>query len=107
CMDAGDGETANLIVRAVANTSPTPIPTQNDTDPILSRTFVAATADWAVPEWTTKGASGEDQATSDLTALLQEVVNLETWGSESDDVMFVIQNDDDDALVGFRQVATF
>lgn len=107
CMDAGDGETANLIVRAVANTSPTSIPTQNDTDPILSRPFVTATADWAVPEWTTKGASGEDQATSDLTALLQEVLDLETWGTDSDDVMFVIQNDDEDATVGFRQVATF
>lgn len=107
CMDAGDSAPANLIVRAVADTSPAAIPTETDADPILSRPFVAATADWVVPEWTTKGANGEDQATSDLTSLLQEVVDLETWGSESDDVMFVIQNNDGDALEGFRQVATF
>jgi len=107
CMNAGDSAPANLVVHAVADTAPTAIPNQNDTDPILARPMTTANVEWVVPEWTTKGARGAEQATPDLTALLQEVVDLGTWGPDSDDVMFVIQNNDEDATEGYRQISTF
>ena len=46
---------------------------------ITSRPDTAATASWAPPDWTTVGASGTDQQTSDISAVIQEIVDQSDW----------------------------
>ena len=47
---------------------------------ISSRTRTAASVEWNdIPMWTTKHEAGEDQRTSDLTPIVQEIVNRTDW----------------------------
>jgi hypothetical protein len=49
---------------------------------VSSRSYVGTTVDWNnIPVWTNAGDSGEDQATPDLSTLLQSVVNRSDWAS--------------------------
>ena len=49
---------------------------------VSSRSYITETVEWSdLPAWTTVGASGEEQATPDLSALLQSIVNRFDWVS--------------------------
>ncbi|MBI1294517.1 hypothetical protein GC175_06125, partial [bacterium] len=48
---------------------------------ISTRTRTAASVQWTPPLWTTIGAAGPDQQTPDLSAILQEIVDLPGWQS--------------------------
>jgi hypothetical protein len=56
---------------------------------ISSRTKTAASADWTIPGWTVAGASGMEQRTSDLSGIIQEVVNRDDWASGNSLVLFL------------------
>ena len=54
----------------------------NSDDDISSRSYTSGSVAWNnIPSWTSVGASGADQATPDLTSLVQEVVNRGDWAS--------------------------
>ena len=48
---------------------------------ITSRIRTSTSASWSPPAWSTKHEAGSDQQTSDLTAIVQEIVNRGGWSS--------------------------
>jgi len=48
---------------------------------ISSRALTGAAVSWTPPPWTTAGASGTDQLTPDLSAVVQEIVDRADWTS--------------------------
>ncbi|MGI9605611.1 MAG: hypothetical protein ACR2P0_05680, partial [Acidimicrobiales bacterium] len=48
---------------------------------ISIRPMTAAAAAWAPPPWTSKGEAGPAQQTSDLTTIVQELVDRAGWSS--------------------------
>ena len=56
---------------------------------ITSRSITSASAEWSPPAWSTVGESGPAQQTSDLTAVVQEIVDQGDW-SASNAMAFVI-----------------
>ncbi len=57
---------------------------------ITSRAKTSASVPWSIPVWGSKGTSGTDQRTPDLTALIQGVVNRSGWSS-GNDIAFIIE----------------
>lgn len=96
-----------LLITAEASVDPAAIPHQLDTNPISTRPLVGASVTWSdIPHWPSKGVTGTAQQTADIKDVLQAVVDLDGW-DENGDVGIIIKNNDADASVGFRQVATF
>ena len=48
---------------------------------ISSRPRTTSSAQWSPPPWTTVGEAGANQRTSDLSAVLQEIINRPGWAS--------------------------
>jgi hypothetical protein len=76
--EIGTGAAA-LTVRAEAVDDAAPFIAAKDA--ISSRGTTATSAAWAPPDWPTVGAAGAAQRTSDLSAVLQEVVSRPGWAS--------------------------
>jgi uncharacterized protein YjiK len=53
----------------------------NESQNISSRPRTAAVVSWSPPPWLTVGDAGPDQRTSDITAVIQEVVGRPGWAS--------------------------
>lgn len=58
------------------------------TNNITSRARTAASVGWTPPAWPTVGAAGADQATPNLAALMQEVINRPGWTGDA--IAFII-----------------
>jgi hypothetical protein len=48
---------------------------------ISSRPRTAASTTWSPPDWPTKNDQGPDQQTSDISAVIQEIVDRPGWSS--------------------------
>ncbi|MEM7065778.1 MAG: DUF11 domain-containing protein, partial [Cyanobacteria bacterium P01_B01_bin.77] len=70
---------ANLTIRGQAADDPL-IFSGTDFD-ISSRPTTTASVAWNPVDWTTKGAAGVDQRTTDMTAIIQEIVDRPGWSS--------------------------
>ena len=77
----------NLEVRAELSADAAPFTTA-DFD-VTSRPVTSATALWSPDAWSVRGESGPAQQTTDLTAVLQQVVDLAGWKS-GNALVFVI-----------------
>jgi uncharacterized protein YjiK len=76
--DESDSGESSLIVEGEAIDD---APTFTDTDEdISSRARTAAAVSWNPPEWSA-GDAGAEQQTSDLSAVVQEIVNRPGWSS--------------------------
>ncbi len=96
-----------LVISAEANLTPAAIPQASNAAPLSTRPVVGTTVEWTgIPDWVNKGDTTADQQTVDISALLQAVVDQAGW-DESGDANIMIANDDADATVGWRQIATF
>ena len=77
--DEKDSEATSLTIRAQAiDDAPTFRSTIRN---ISSRDTTSASADWSPEAWTTTGQAGVDQRTSDLSAVVQEIVDRPGWWS--------------------------
>lgn len=56
---------------------------------ILSRTLTTASVPWNPPSWATVNAAGTDQRTSDIAAVIQEIVKRPGWASGNSLVVIV------------------
>jgi len=56
---------------------------------ITSRTVSNINIDWDPPVWGSVGDRGEDQRTSDLTALVQNIVDRDNWTENNSMVFFI------------------
>jgi hypothetical protein len=56
---------------------------------LTTRPTTSASAPWTPPDWPTVGAAGTAQQTSDLSTVLQEVLNRPGWASGNALVLLV------------------
>jgi hypothetical protein len=56
---------------------------------VTTRPTTLATAFWSPPAWASSGLAGPDQRTTDLSALVQEVVNRGGWSSGNSLVVII------------------
>jgi hypothetical protein len=85
--DETDTVATNLTFQAQAADNP---PTfQNLPGNITSRPVTTASAAWSPAPWNTVGAAGPDQKTSDISAVIQEIVDRPGWASGNALVLIV------------------
>jgi uncharacterized repeat protein (TIGR02543 family) len=96
-----------LLITAEASSNPATIPHESNSNPISTRPVVGASVTWSgIANWPAKGVATAAQQTADIKDVLQAVVDLDGW-DEGSDVGIIIKNNDSDASVGFRQIATY
>lgn len=79
-VDESDTESTSVTIQ-IQDTGNAAQYSSSDDD-ISSRSYTSGSVAWNnIPSWTSEGASGADQATPDLTSLVQEVVNRGDWAS--------------------------
>ena len=79
--DELQSEVTNLLIRGQAADNPATFTTA--TSNISTRPRTAAGVSWSPPAWTLVGEAGANQRTSDLSAVIQEIVNRPGWVSGS------------------------
>src|SRR5690606_37714572 len=96
----------SLKITGVAAASHATIPQQEPGNNITSRPRTTAQVIWEdIPVWVGHGVTGEAQRTADISAILQELVDLPAW-SATGDAMIIIENNSGDPASNFRQIAT-
>ena len=74
-----DDEVANISINAEAIAdAPEFVSTLNN---LTARLKTTAAVAWTPAEWTEEGLAGEDQKTSNIATVVQEIVSLEDWES--------------------------
>jgi len=82
------GSTAvSLSIRGEAADDPVTFSTR--TDDITSRSRTTASVSWSPPAWSTVGAAGEAQRTSDLSPVLNQLVSRSGWASGNAVVLII------------------
>jgi hypothetical protein len=77
--DEAQSETTNLTIQGQAADDPGTFTSTSGNVSSRSRTSVSAA--WSPPAWSTIGEAGLDQRTTNLTAIVQELVNRSGWVS--------------------------
>jgi uncharacterized repeat protein (TIGR01451 family) len=86
--DEVDADDTSTTIFAELNTAPA---TFSSGDNISSRTQTGSNVSWDdIPAWSTVGESGPNQTTPDVATLVQEVIDLGSWGS-GDDIAFIFE----------------
>jgi len=100
---AGDLETANLRIFGEANINAALFvdDAQND---ITGRARVAPSVAWTPTTWGTNQRAVAQQ-TSDVSEILQAIIDQAGWTNAGNAVVLMIENDDEDASVGYRTAA--
>lgn len=78
-VDETSSETTNLIIRGQATGHASGFSTSSNN--ISNRATTAASANWSPAAWNSVGAAGNDQQTTNLNAIVQEIVNRQDWQS--------------------------
>ncbi|MEA3226946.1 MAG: hypothetical protein U9Q07_13430, partial [Planctomycetota bacterium] len=68
---------------------------------VTDRARTTAQVLWSVPNWVTVGDRGPDQATPDLAAVIQEIVNQDGWAS-GNSLVLIISDDPANPSAGIR-----
>jgi hypothetical protein len=68
---------------------------------VTSRPRTTALVQWSVPNWITVGDRGPDQATPDISAVIQEIVNQDGWAS-GNALALIISDDPANPSQGIR-----
>ena len=97
-VDETKGGTEPVSVIIDAQLSPNAEAFENVAYNVSQRSFTETVVPWSVPEWTT---TNEKFQTPDITALVQEVINLEGWAA-GNAMVFTIQDDPDNPSTGVR-----
>lgn len=97
----GGSEFVSLLIEGELNTNPAEFTTA--TNDITSRSRTVANAVWAPAEWTE--VAQKDQS-SDITAIIQEIIDLESWVSGSA-IALIISDDPDNPSEGLRCAETY
>ncbi len=86
-VDESTSETTNLTIQGEATDNAATFTTA--TGNISSRPRTGAAVAWAPPPWQTVGEAGPDQRTSDISAVVQEIVDRLGWASGNALVFFI------------------
>ena len=85
-VDEDTTETTTLTIRGQAADNP---PTFSSSANVVSRTPTVASVVWSPPPWPSRGATGSDQRTSNIAAVIQEIVNRQGWVSGNSLVIII------------------
>ena len=85
--DEAQSVATHLVVQGQAADSPAAFTTA--TGSISTRPRTVAAVGWSPPAWTPVGAAGDAQRTSDLSTVVQEIVNRPGWASGNALVLIV------------------
>ena len=86
--DESTSEATTLTIEGQAADNPGTFTSSNYN--ISSRSTTTASVSWSsIPAWNTIGESGPNQQTTDLTAIVQEIVNRGGW-SQGNSIVFII-----------------
>ncbi|MHC4633523.1 MAG: hypothetical protein ACYS9C_19930, partial [Planctomycetota bacterium] len=88
----------NLIIEG--ELSPSPATFTSALNDISKRPTTTAKVQWSVPNWTTVGASGPDQATPNIASIIQEIVNQNGWTGSA--LVLMIRDDPANPSLGIR-----
>ncbi len=61
----------------------------NASHDVSSRDMTSASATWSPDDWTSKGEAGGTQSTSDVSAIVQEIIDRDGW-AQFNDVAFIL-----------------
>ncbi|CAA6819329.1 MAG: Chitinase (EC [uncultured Thiotrichaceae bacterium] len=86
--DETDSEDTNLIIYGDSNVNPAAF-TETNGD-ISDRILTAASSDWAPAPWSTIGEQDVDQRSSDISNIIQELVNQPGW-NRGQSMAFIIK----------------
>ena len=92
----------NLVIEGELNPNPEEfVGGGPGTASISSRPRTVASALWSVPNWTTVGEQGPAQTTSDITAIIEELLAQEEWAA-GNAMVFIISDDPCNPSEGIR-----
>ncbi|MEM9340078.1 MAG: Ig-like domain-containing protein [Bacteroidota bacterium] len=86
-VDETSSNSTNLTIRGEDTDDAAPFTTSNRN--VSRRTTTSASVAWSPAPWNSVNASGSDQRTSDLSRIVQEIVNRSGW-SYGNDLAFII-----------------
>ena len=86
-VDETNTEPTSLTIRGQASDNPATF--SRTSSNISSRAGTNASAVWSPPPWTTIGAAGFDQRTTNIASVIQEIVNRPGWSSGNPVVIVV------------------
>jgi len=95
----GGTEPVNLVIEGDLSADAAPF--TSDPFTVTSRTRTAAQVMWSVPNWIAEGDRGPDQATPDLAAIIQEIVDQPDW-AEGNALALIISDDPANPSSGIR-----
>ncbi|MHC4173837.1 MAG: discoidin domain-containing protein [Planctomycetota bacterium] len=82
----GGTQPVNLIIEG--ELSPNPATFSSALNDISNRPTTTAQVQWSVPNWTTVGENGPDQATPSIASIIQELVDQNGWAGSAIVLMF-------------------
>jgi hypothetical protein len=86
-VDEASTAAASVTIQAQTNDNGAVFTTS--TNNINSRTKTTQSVAWTIPAWPTVGASGADQRSPDISAVIQPVVNRTGWAANNAIVLFL------------------
>jgi hypothetical protein len=99
---------ANVLIEGELN--PNPVGWPADTGPgnfgISSRPRTIANVAWSIPNWTTTHEHGANQTTTNIAAVIQEIINQPGWAS-SNALVLIIRDDPANPSAGSRCAESF
>jgi VCBS repeat-containing protein len=88
--DETNSETTTLTFHGEAASNP--LTFTSSTNDIINRALTNANVEWTPVPWTTVGEAGPDQQTPDISAIIQEIVNLPNWSDGNSLVIIISGN---------------
>ncbi|MDT8300211.1 MAG: LamG domain-containing protein [Sedimentisphaerales bacterium] len=95
----GGTEPVNVVIEGDLSADAAPF--TSDPFTVTSRARTAAQVLWSAPNWTAEGDRGPDQATTDLAAIIQEIVDQPDW-AEGNALALIISDDPANPSSGIR-----
>jgi hypothetical protein len=101
--DKGGTDPVNLIIEG--ELSPDAAAFSSTAFNVTSRARTTAQVQWSVPNWTTVGEQGPDQATPNISSIIEEIVNQDGWVI-GNALVLIISDDPSNPSTGVRCAAT-
>ncbi len=99
-----DDQAVNLVIQG--ELSPDPVTFSEDLNNVSNRTRTESQVSWSVPEWPEVGAQGPDQMSTDISAVIEELIAQDGWEA-GNAMVFIISDDPADPSRGIRTAASY
>ncbi|MBN2132848.1 MAG: hypothetical protein JW741_25330 [Sedimentisphaerales bacterium] len=83
-----------------------PVTFTEELNTVSSRPRTNANVRWSVPSWTTLGDQGPDQRSTDITAVIEEIIAQEDWAG-GNALVLIVRDDPDNPSEGVRTAESY